>query len=79
MDSLILEREKNLGKVLGEWTGKKWKIQYRGSRDGFSSQNFHSLCDHKGEALFIAEDVNGYIFGGYTKIGWRSIGNYYVK
>ena len=71
-DSLILEGKRNLSKVLEKWTKKKWKIQYRGSRDGFTAQKFHSLCDNKGEALFIAEDINGYIFGGYTKIGWKS-------
>ena len=78
MDSLILGRDKNYVKVLEQWTGKRWKIQYRGSRDGFTSQNFHSLCDIKGESLFIAEDINGYIFGGYTSFAWRSTQNYVV-
>ena len=72
-DSLILKGNKNLSKVLENWIGKKWKSQYRGSRDGFTAQKFHSLCDNKGEALFIAEDINGYIFGGYTSVGWKSL------
>jgi hypothetical protein len=68
-----LKDKRELIKVLEGWTNKKWKLQYRGSRDGFYAKHFHSLCDHKGEALYIAEDVNGYIFGGYTSVGWRSL------
>ena len=74
-DSLILRGNKKYGNVIENWTLKKWKLQYRGSRDGFTAQTFHSLCDHKGEALFIAQDINGFIFGGYTSVGWKSSGN----
>jgi len=51
----------------------KWTILYRGSRDGFGSDNFHSKCDnHKNTLTIIKAKGTSYIFGGYTSINWGS-------
>jgi hypothetical protein len=51
----------------------KWSLLYRGTRDGFSAQDFHSKCDNKSPTLsiFKAHD-SSYIFGGFTTVSWES-------
>ena len=42
-------------------------LTYRGSRDGFTNQQFHSKVDGKGPANFICiQSEMGLVFGGYT-------------
>lgn len=55
------------GKGLG---GAEINLLYRGSRDGFSSDDFHSKCDNKGHTLVIIETVTGGIVGGYADAEW---------
>ena len=49
--------------------GAESNLLYRGSRDGFSSDNFHSNCDNKGHTLVIIETDRGLV-GGYTDAEW---------
>ncbi|XP_068736764.1 uncharacterized protein [Montipora capricornis] len=62
---------------LSEWlkpvsqSNSQWKLCWRGSRDGWASSTFHSLCDGKGPTVTIIK-VNQYIFGGYASISWGS-------
>lgn len=49
---------------------KKWELIYRGSRDDFSSDSFHSKCDNRKNTLTIIKSTNYYIFGGYTEKDW---------
>jgi hypothetical protein len=51
----------------------KWTLLYRGTRDGFGAQDFHSKCDNKSPTLsiFKAHD-SSYIFGGFTTVSWDS-------
>jgi hypothetical protein len=61
---------------LSEWlkAGAKdksgWKLAYQGSRDGFGSDKFHSMCDLKGESVTIIKSSNGFLFGGYSSVSW---------
>jgi len=51
----------------------KWKLSWRGSRDGFGAKIFHSLCDCKGESVVVIktdEEERGYLFGGYSSVSW---------
>jgi hypothetical protein len=51
----------------------KWSLLYRGSRDGFGSNDFHSKCDgHSNILTIIKVKYNSYIFGGFTTIDWES-------
>ena len=44
---------------------------YKASRDGFSAEKFHELCDGKGVTLVIAvSQAHNRIFGGFTNIPW---------
>jgi len=64
-------------KVLGNWcyaTG--WKLEYKATRDGFGSKDFHEKCDNKGETVTMIRSTEGYIFGGYTPLSWNSNSEY---
>jgi hypothetical protein len=51
----------------------KWSLLYRGTRDGFSAQDFHSKCDNKSPTLSICKaHESSYIFGGFTTVSWES-------
>ncbi len=42
---------------------------YVGSKDGFSSKDFHGKCDKKPNTLVLIK-ANNYWFGGYTTYQW---------
>jgi hypothetical protein len=52
-------------------------LLYKGSRDGFTAQAFHTKCDNQGATLTLIQATNGRIGGGYTPISWGS-NQYYV-
>ena len=45
---------------------------YRASRDGFTSQEFHSKCDNKENTITIIKNNLDYVFGGFIRKGWNS-------
>jgi hypothetical protein len=50
----------------------KWKLLYRGSRDGFSSEKFHLKCDNLFPTLTIIKEKHfGNIFGAFTTASWK--------
>ena len=49
------------------------KLLYRGSRDGDRTKTCHELCDNKQNVLIIMQSDTGYIFGGYSKIGFQAV------
>ena len=48
------------------------KLLFRGSRDGERTKTCHELCDNKQNVLIIMKSETGYIFGGYSKIGFKT-------
>ena len=50
---------------------KEIKLLFRGSRDGDRTKTCHELCDNKQNVLIIIQSDTGYIFGGYSKIGFK--------
>ncbi|EFC36767.1 predicted protein [Naegleria gruberi] len=48
------------------------QLLYRGSRDGFKAEHFHSKCDNQGPTLTIIKSEHNQIFGGFTSKSWRS-------
>jgi hypothetical protein len=51
----------------------KWTLLYRGTRDGFDSNDFHSRCDGRANTLTILKaKESSYIFGGFTSVSWES-------
>jgi len=51
------------------------KLLYRGSKDGDNTTKCHELCDNKQNILIIIKTDDGYIFGGYTKVGFKTYKN----
>src|SRR5205823_4982556 len=50
-------------------TKPKFTLLLRGSRDGFTSKDFHRLCDNKGPTVTIIKvKGNGKLIGGYNPI-----------
>jgi hypothetical protein len=62
--------------VLSGFAKKRWTLHYRGRRDGFKSSDFHAKCDGCVNTVTIIETTKGYIFGGFTRIGWDSSNSY---
>jgi hypothetical protein len=51
----------------------KWSLLYRGTRDGFGSNDFHSKCNGKSNTLTILKaEESKFIFGGFTSVSWES-------
>ncbi|GES98952.1 carbohydrate-binding module family 13 protein [Rhizophagus clarus] len=81
---LILKWINNLGTfsyvfskfIYGDTTiinNNKFKLLLRGSRDGFTPEKFHEICDDQTHTVTIikVKDSNE-ILGGYNPIGWKS-------
>ena len=51
---------------------KNIKLLFRASKDGNKTKTCHKLCDNKEDILIIILSDNGYIFGGYSKIGFKT-------
>ena len=52
------------------------ELLFRGSRDGFASQQFHSKCDNKGPTLVLVRSVEGAVFGGFASQPWDCRGGW---
>jgi hypothetical protein len=68
-DSLIIS---GFPEIFAEFRGKDFKILWRGSRDGFTAQEFHRRCDGHPNTLTVILDTKGNIFGGFTPVKWES-------
>ena len=51
-----------------------YKLLYRATRDGDEAKTFHEKCDNKRQILAVFKTTNGFIFGGYTEIGYKGKG-----
>ena len=60
-----------IGKFMGS-LNPKWKLIYKATRDGFRAADFHRLCDHQTQTVFITQSTGGYLFGGYAHAAWNS-------
>ena len=49
---------------------------YRGSRDGWMSKDFHSLCDNKGATITLIKTDDGWVCGGFTSLSWDTSGSW---
>ena len=81
-ESVIISSDSQYQEVMTSWLQddgirvNNWKLIYRGTRDGFEASNFHRLCDNKGATISVIKTTQGYIFGGYTNVGWKSSGEH---
>jgi hypothetical protein len=59
-------------KLFEDFKQKQFTLLWRGTRDGFRCQDFHSRCDGHPNTLTVILDTKGNIFGGLTPVEWES-------
>jgi hypothetical protein len=64
--------------LCGLSSDKKWKLQYRATRDGFSAKDFHSECDGIANTLTVIKSEHDNIFGGFTELAWDSTSRSFI-
>jgi hypothetical protein len=69
LDSVILTE---IPALFADFSGKRFNLLWRGSRDGFTPAAFHQRCDGRANTLTVVRDVNGNVFGGFTPIKWKA-------
>jgi hypothetical protein len=69
LDSLIVREYPPL---FEEFRMQQWLVLWRGSRDGFTAEEFHRRCDGRANTLTVIEDTDGNVFGGFTPVEWES-------
>ena len=52
---------------------------YRGTRDGFSSENLYSKVQDKGNCLVLIKSKNGHRFGGFRSVAFNKSKNGYIS
>jgi len=77
IDSKLIKGEQ--AGMLRKWISNgtvRFKLIYRGTRDGFSASAFHSKCDKFKPTVSIIQSNNNKIFGGFTDQDWTVSANY---
>ncbi|CAG8593542.1 3214_t:CDS:2 [Ambispora gerdemannii] len=66
-NSILKKNDINYSNFISRFTKRyEFKLLYRGSRDGFSSGTYHSLCDNKGKVIVLAKVARSpMVIGGY--------------
>jgi hypothetical protein len=64
LDSAIIS---DFPEIFAEFSGKRFSLLLRGSRDGFAAGDFHSRCDGHANTLTVILDTNGNVLGGFTR------------
>ena len=59
---------------LCNFQNQKWKLIYRATQQGFSGNNFHSVCNGTANTLTVIKATNGNIFGGFIVNPWNTNG-----
>ena len=77
---ILKNEEKLLEHLLGFLNNRKspLKLCYRASLHGWSSQDFHKLCDDKAGTVVLIK-VGNWIFGGYTDQTWQGKNFYFTN
>jgi hypothetical protein len=57
--------------IFDEFRGSGFELLYRGSRDGFSADQFYAKCRGQRNTLTIIKTHEGWVFGGYTPVAWE--------
>ena len=63
----------SLIKLLEDGVSGDLELLYRGSRDGWKGEYFHSKCDDKSATITVIWSSGGFIFGGFSDKSWTSI------
>jgi hypothetical protein len=55
-----------------EFRADPFNLLWRGSRNGFTAQEFHLRCDGRANTLMLIRDSEANIFGSFTPVEWES-------
>eukprot|EP01084_Bolivina_argentea_P229867 387873_1 len=80
IDSKILRSEEidallqvvNSHRMTEEFALCEWKLLLRASRDGYSTDTFHELCDHKKHTVCFVLTEFDHVCGGYVETEWKN-------
>jgi hypothetical protein len=60
--------------LICDWINKeksfKFKLLYKGTKDGDTIEIFHNKCDNQAPTISIIKSTDGQVFGGYTSKSW---------
>jgi len=62
-----------LKKIDDKYNNIFFKLVYRATRDGDSSQDFHGKCDNIGPNITLIRTKDNHRFGGFTKCNWKHL------
>jgi hypothetical protein len=62
--------------IFADFVAKEFRLLYRGTRDGFHSQNFHAKVDGHSHTITLIETTKGFVFGAYVACLWDSSGEW---
>jgi hypothetical protein len=68
-DSLIIS---DFPSLFDEFRASCFNLLWRGSRDGFTANEFHLRCDGRANTVTLIADTDGNVFGGFTPVEWES-------
>lgn len=72
IDSLILKTKEN-DMIIQASGASRLTLLYRGTRDGFTTNDFHGKCDTKTNTIVLIKPKSyNYVFGGYASQPWDS-------
>ena len=60
---------------LNKWIGsgkKRYTLLYSALNNGCDPAIFHTNCDNKGPTVTLVYNVNGNVYGGYSRVSWMS-------
>ena len=57
----------------------KYKLLYRGTRDGMNPSSFHQKCNSIPQTVSIVQTTKGYKFGGYAEKTWENNNGIWIK
>jgi hypothetical protein len=69
IDSLVVS---DFPPLFEEFRMKRFNLLWRGSRDGFTAEEFHRRCDGHANTLTLILDTMGNVFGGFTPVEWEA-------
>jgi hypothetical protein len=68
-DSLIVS---DFPPLFEAFRAKRFNLLWRGSRDGFTAQEFHLRCDGRRNTLTLISDTDGNVVSCFTPVKWES-------
>ena len=51
-------------------------LRYRATEHGWAAADFHRACDHVPRLLVVARSTSGFVFGGFTAVGFGGADSY---